>query len=178
MLIDADRSAVSGVTWDKRVCWRGHSLPCQRTPRTPDRMLFQESTFFHSSLSPHSNQPSLGRSLPTPQPSPPRAERCVYVCVCAFVCASLCVPLCLCVSIPAFMCADLCVFVPVSLTISVCLHVCWCVSVCALVCQGSWSFQAGSATPTGLPSSQGLSPRGQRQELQLTPQHLCSVIYL
>ena len=101
---------------------------------------------------------------------------CVCACVCAFVCASLCVPMCLCVCVCLYLClcAQICecVFVPVPLNISVCLRVCWCVSLCAFVCQGSWSFQAGSATPAGLPSSQGLSPRGQREELQLTPQHV------
>lgn len=84
--------------------------------------------------------------------------------MCAFVCAFLCVPMCLCVCLYLRLCAQICecVFVPVSLNVSVCLHVCWCVSVWALVCQGSWSFQAGSATPKDcpLPRASALEGRG------------------
>ena len=157
------------------VCWTGYCLPCWWAPRTYDWMLFQ------------GKHPDSGFPFPTHtamfsrNPLPAACHRCELLQneakgwedVCTRVFVHLCVPL----SLNLCLCTQVCVYAGQCVLVSLNSYMCPCVCV-HLYDKGPGVSRWAAPPPTGLPPSQGLSPTRQRQELKLTSQRLCLVIYL
>ena len=164
------------VTWERESAGQVTVYPAGGHLGLTTGCFSRESTLIQVSLFPHTLQTIFSRN-----PLPAACHRCELLQseakgwegVCTRVFVHLCVPL----SLNLCLCTQVCVYAGQCVLVSLNSYMCPCVCV-HLYDKGPGVSRWAAPPPTGLPPSQGLSPTRQRQELKLTSQRLCLVIYL